>query len=113
MIVVFTIGAANVMERGCKALTLDPTTKGVARIRFRSLKRLNTFSFSNFLQDCRNKGKERLFRILNKQRTANSPPINTAHTNVIPYLIPHNVIHFPKPTSILHSVYHIKAVTIT
>ncbi len=47
------------MERGCKALTLDPTTKGVARIRFISLKRLNTFSFSNFLQDCQNKGKER------------------------------------------------------
>ncbi len=51
-------GVANVMESGCKALTLDPTTKGVARIRFRSL-RLNTFSFSNFLQDCQNKGKER------------------------------------------------------
>ncbi len=34
----FIYGAANVMERGCKALTLDPTTKGVARIRFRSLK---------------------------------------------------------------------------
>ncbi len=49
-------GVANVMERGCKALTLDPTTKGVARI---SLKRRNTFSFSNFLQDCQNKGKER------------------------------------------------------
>ncbi len=47
------------MERGCKALTLDPTTKGVARIRFRSLKRLNTFRFSNFFQDCQNKGKER------------------------------------------------------
>ncbi len=52
-------GAANIMERGCKALTLDPTTKGVARIIFRSLKRLNTFSYSNFLQDCQNKGKER------------------------------------------------------
>ncbi len=47
------------MERGCKALTLDPTTKGVARIIFRSLKGLNTFSFSNFLQDCQNKGIER------------------------------------------------------
>ncbi len=27
-------GAANAMERGCKALTLDPTTRGVARFRF-------------------------------------------------------------------------------
>ncbi len=53
------------MERGCKALTLDPTTKGVARIRFRSLKKLNTFSFLNFLQDCQNKGKERYYKVKN------------------------------------------------
>ncbi len=55
-------GAANVMERGCKALTLDPTTKGVARIRFRSLKRLNTLVFQTSCKTAKTKVKREIYK---------------------------------------------------